>query len=70
MSFWHSDARSMVNNSWPMHTCEQVTSIVGSRVHRFAGPAYATSKAALGALTREIAAEYGQLGLRYISSPI
>eukprot|EP01047_Picozoa_sp_COSAG01_P039788 COSAG01_NODE_3308_length_6284_cov_32.195473_6_plen_68_part_00 len=47
-----------------MHT-EQVTSIVGSRVHRFAGPAYATSKAALGALTREIAAEFGQLGLRY-----
>ena len=41
-----------------------VTSIVGSRVHRFAGPAYATSKAALSALTREMAAEFGQRGLR------
>jgi NAD(P)-dependent dehydrogenase (short-subunit alcohol dehydrogenase family) len=29
-----------------------VTSIAGSRVHPFAGPAYATSKAALAALTR------------------
>jgi NAD(P)-dependent dehydrogenase (short-subunit alcohol dehydrogenase family) len=41
-----------------------VTSIVGSRVHPFAGPAYATSKAALSALTREMAAEFGQKGLR------
>ena len=31
-----------------------VTSIAGSRVHPFAGAAYATSKAALGALTREM----------------
>ena len=31
-----------------------VTSIVGSRVHPFAGAAYATSKAALAALTREL----------------
>ena len=41
-----------------------VTSIVGSRVHPFAGPAYATSKAALSALTREMAAEFGGCGLR------
>ena len=32
-----------------------VTSIVGSRVHPFAGTAYATSKAALACLTREMA---------------
>ena len=32
-----------------------VTSIAGSRVHPFAGAAYATSKAALMALTREMA---------------
>src|SRR5215469_5864924 len=34
-----------------------VTSIAGSRVHPFAGAAYATSKAALAALTREMAAD-------------
>jgi len=33
-------------------TVVNVTSIVGSRVHPFAGTAYATSKAALGCLTR------------------
>ena len=33
-----------------------VSSIAGSRVHPFAGAAYATSKAALAALTREMAA--------------
>ena len=41
-----------------------VTSIAGSRVHRFAGTAYATSKAALAALTREMAADFGPLGVR------
>ncbi len=41
-----------------------VTSIAGSRVHPFAGAAYATSKAALAALTREMAADYGPLGIR------
>lgn len=41
-----------------------VTSIVGSRVHPFAGPAYATSKAALAALTREMAHDFGPLGVR------
>jgi len=41
-----------------------VTSIAGSRVHPFAGTAYATSKAALAALTREMAADFGPLGVR------
>ena len=41
-----------------------VTSIVGSRVHPFAGTAYATSKAALSALTREMAADFGPHGIR------
>ena len=41
-----------------------VTSIAGSRVHPFAGPAYATSKAALAALTREMAADFGPLKVR------
>jgi NAD(P)-dependent dehydrogenase (short-subunit alcohol dehydrogenase family) len=41
-----------------------VTSIAGSRVHPFAGAAYATSKAALAALTREMASDFGQLGIR------
>jgi NAD(P)-dependent dehydrogenase (short-subunit alcohol dehydrogenase family) len=41
-----------------------VTSIAGSRVHPFAGAAYATSKAALAALTREMAADFGRQGIR------
>jgi NAD(P)-dependent dehydrogenase (short-subunit alcohol dehydrogenase family) len=41
-----------------------VTSIAGSRVHPFAGAAYATSKAALAALTREMASDFGSLGIR------
>lgn len=41
-----------------------VTSIAGSRVHPFAGAAYATSKAALAALTREMAADLGRRGVR------
>jgi len=41
-----------------------VTSIAGSRVHPFAGSAYATSKAALASLTREMAADFGPLGVR------
>lgn len=41
-----------------------VTSIAGSRVHPFAGASYATSKAALAALTREMAADFGPLGVR------
>ncbi len=41
-----------------------VTSIAGSRVHPYAGTAYATSKAALAALTREMAADFGAKGIR------
>jgi NAD(P)-dependent dehydrogenase (short-subunit alcohol dehydrogenase family) len=41
-----------------------VTSIAGSRVHPFAGAAYACSKAALAALTREMAADFGPRGVR------
>ncbi len=41
-----------------------VTSIAGSRVHPFAGSAYSTSKAALASLTREMAADFGPLGIR------
>lgn len=45
-------------------TIVNVTSIVGSRVHPFAGPAYAASKAALMALTREMAYEFAHDGIR------
>lgn len=41
-----------------------VSSIAGSRVHPFAGAAYATSKAALAALTREMAHDFGREGVR------
>jgi NAD(P)-dependent dehydrogenase (short-subunit alcohol dehydrogenase family) len=41
-----------------------VTSIAGARVHPFAGAAYATSKAALSALTREMAHDFGPHGVR------
>ncbi len=41
-----------------------VTSIAGSSVHPFAGAAYATSKAALASLTREMAADFGPHGIR------
>jgi NAD(P)-dependent dehydrogenase (short-subunit alcohol dehydrogenase family) len=41
-----------------------VTSIAGSRVHPFAGAAYATSKSALAGLTREMAADFGPHGVR------
>jgi len=45
-------------------TIVNVTSIAGARVHRYAGTAYATSKAALAALTREMAADLGPDGIR------
>jgi NAD(P)-dependent dehydrogenase (short-subunit alcohol dehydrogenase family) len=45
-------------------TIVNVTSIAGARVHPFAGPAYATSKAALAALTREMAHDLGPIGVR------
>jgi len=41
-----------------------VTSIAGTRIHPFAGAAYATSKAALSALTRELAYEFDHTGVR------
>jgi NAD(P)-dependent dehydrogenase (short-subunit alcohol dehydrogenase family) len=41
-----------------------VTSIAGSHVHPFASAAYAASKAALSALTREMAHEFGHAGVR------
>jgi len=41
-----------------------VSSIAGGRVHPFAGSAYATSKAALAALTREMAADFAPCGIR------
>jgi NAD(P)-dependent dehydrogenase (short-subunit alcohol dehydrogenase family) len=41
-----------------------VTSIAGGRVHPFAGASYATSKAALSSLTREMAHDFGPLGVR------
>ncbi|TEA78820.1 SDR family NAD(P)-dependent oxidoreductase [Allopusillimonas ginsengisoli] len=45
-------------------TIINVTSIAGGRVHPFAGSAYATSKAALLGLTREMAHEFGPHGIR------
>ena len=41
-----------------------VTSIAGGKVHPFAGAAYATSKAALASLTREMAGDFGPYGIR------
>ncbi len=41
-----------------------VTSIAGHAAHPFAGSAYSTSKAALSALTREMAVELAALGIR------
>ena len=41
-----------------------ITSIAGHRVHPFAGSAYSTSKAALTGLTRELAADLAEKGIR------
>ena len=41
-----------------------ITSIASDMVHEFAGPAYATSKAALKSLTREMAADLSKHGIR------
>ena len=41
-----------------------VTSIAGHSVHPFAGSAYSTSKAALSGLTREMAVEFAEIGVR------
>ncbi len=58
-------ARGLINElKTAKGTVVNVTSIAGSRVHPFAGAAYATSKAALAALTREMAADFGPEGIR------
>ena len=41
-----------------------ITSIAGHAIHPFAGSAYSTSKAALSALTRELAVDFAELGVR------
>ena len=41
-----------------------ITSIAGHSVHPFAGSAYSTSKAALSSLSREMAVEFAELGIR------
>jgi NAD(P)-dependent dehydrogenase (short-subunit alcohol dehydrogenase family) len=41
-----------------------ITSIAGHGVHPFAGSAYSVSKAALSALTREMAVEFAELNVR------
>ncbi len=41
-----------------------ITSIAGHAIHPFAGSAYSTSKAALSALTRELAVELAELDVR------
>jgi NAD(P)-dependent dehydrogenase (short-subunit alcohol dehydrogenase family) len=52
----------------PLHkgrgTIVNITSIAGHAIHPFAGSAYSTSKAALSALTRELAGEFANLGVR------
>jgi len=41
-----------------------ITSIAGHAVHPFAGSAYSTSKSALSGLTREMAEEFAEIGVR------
>ena len=58
-------ARGLLNElSAAKGSVVNVTSIAGSRVHPFAGTAYSTSNAALAALTREMAFDFGRLGVR------
>ena len=45
-------------------TIVNVTSIAGHKIHPFAGSAYSSSKAALSALTREMASEFSALNVR------
>jgi len=45
-------------------TIVNITSIAGHAIHPFAGSAYSTSKAALSALTRELAVEFASLDVR------
>ncbi|MEJ0026185.1 MAG: SDR family oxidoreductase [Rhizomicrobium sp.] len=58
-------ARGLIDELAAAHgAIVNVTSIAGSRVHPFAGSAYSVSKAALAAMTREMAADFGPLGVR------
>ena len=58
-------ARGLVDELTTAKGCVvNITSIAGTRVHPFAGSAYSTSKAALASLTREMAADFGPLGVR------
>lgn len=58
-------ARGLIKELTKVHgTVVNVTSIAGGRVHPFAGTAYATSKAALASLTREMAVDFGPHGIR------
>jgi NAD(P)-dependent dehydrogenase (short-subunit alcohol dehydrogenase family) len=58
-------ARGLINElTAAQGSVVNVTSIAGGRVHPFAGAAYATSKAALLALTREMASDFGRRGVR------
>ena len=45
-------------------TVINITSIAGHLAHPFAGSAYSVSKAALSALTREMAVEFAKIGVR------
>ena len=60
----HAGARPYRRTGRAKGAVVNVTSIAGSRVHPFAGAAYATSKAALASLTREMAADFGPFGVR------
>ncbi|MEM7732930.1 MAG: SDR family oxidoreductase [Pseudomonadota bacterium] len=77
-SFETWNAVQMVNLMGPLMLCQQligplsqargavvnVTSIAGTQIHPFAGAAYAVSKAGLSALTRELAFELADSGVR------
>lgn len=57
-------ARQMVEDRPVGAAIVNITSIAGHSIHPFAGSAYSTSKAGLSALTRELAVEFAQLGVR------
>ena len=58
-------ARGLVHELSAAHgAVVNVTSIAGTRVHPLAGPAYASSKAALSAVTRELASDLASFGIR------
>ena len=57
-------AKGLIDNLAGGGAIVNVTSIAGSRVHPYAGAAYACSKAALATLTREMANEFAPRGVR------